>query len=57
MTLAEIVVVRSTTIAADVPRRAAAGRPEIGSPDDELRLASFGFVVRLREVYRTSGPG
>ena len=58
-TVAEIVVLRSTAVAAEILRRAPDGawreHPDIIAADDELRLDSIGFAVPLREVYRTSG--
>jgi Uma2 family endonuclease len=58
-TVAETVVLRSTAIAAEILRRAPDGawreQPDIIAADDELRLDSIGFVVPLRDVYRTSG--
>jgi Uma2 family endonuclease len=58
-TVAEIVVLRSTAIAAEILRRAPDGawreQPDIIAADGELRLDSIGFAVPLREVYRTSG--
>ena len=58
-TVAEIVVLRSTAIAAEILRRAPDGgwpeQPDIIAEDDELRLDSIGFAVPLRDVYRTSG--
>jgi Uma2 family endonuclease len=58
-TVAEIVVLRSTAIAAEVLRRAPGGawpkQPDIIDADGELRLDSIGFATPLRDVYRTSG--
>ena len=55
----EIVVIHSSTIVAEVSRRAPDGawqlQPDVQGPDDELRLDSIGFAAPLREVYRTSG--
>jgi Uma2 family endonuclease len=57
-TVAEIVVLRSTAIAAEVLRRAPNGewprQPDIIDADDALRLDSIGFTVPLREAYRTT---
>ncbi len=58
-TVAEIVILRSTAIAAEVLRRRPDGTwPEqaeaIGAEDD-LRLDGIGFVVPLRAAYRTAG--
>jgi Uma2 family endonuclease len=58
-TVAEIVVLRSTAIAAEILRRAPDGawpdQPDIIAADGELRLDSVGFAMPLRDVYRTSG--
>jgi Uma2 family endonuclease len=58
-TVAEIVVVRSTAIAAEVLRRSPDGtwpeQPDTIAADDELRLPSIGFVAKLRDAYRTTG--
>jgi Uma2 family endonuclease len=58
-TVAEIVVLRSTAIAAEILRRAPDGtwpeQPDIIAADGELRLDSIGFAVPLRDVHRTSG--
>lgn len=57
--LAEIVVLRSTAIAAEVLRRGPDGtwpeHPEILDRDAELRLDSIGFAAPLRDACRTSG--
>lgn len=57
--VAEILVVRSTVMAAEILRRGPDGtwpqQPDIIGPDDELRLASIGFATKLRGVYRTTG--
>ena len=57
--LAEIVVLRSTAIAAEVLLRRPDGtwpeHPEILDADTELRLDSVGFAAPLRDAYRTSG--
>ena len=58
-TAAEIVVLRSTSIAAEVLRRGPDGawpqQPEIIAEHGELRLDSIGFVALLRDAYRTTG--
>jgi Uma2 family endonuclease len=59
--VAEVVVLRSTAVAAEVLRRRPDGSwPEqaenIGG-DEELRLESIGFVAPLRSAYRTTGLG
>ena len=58
-TLAEIVVLRSTAIAAELLRRRPDGTwpqtPDIVGTDGELRLESIGFAVPLRDAYRTTG--
>ena len=57
-TVAEIVVLRSTAIAAEVLRRGPDGawpqQPELLDADGELRLNSIGFAVPLRAAYRTT---
>lgn len=57
--VAEILVVRSTAIAAEVLRRAPDGtwpqQPDIVTAAGELRLDSIGFAVQLRDAYRTTG--
>jgi Uma2 family endonuclease len=57
-TVAEIAVLRSTSIAAEVLRRGPDGawpqQPEINAEQDELRLDSIGFVAPLRDAYRTT---
>ncbi len=57
-TVAEIVVLRSTAIAAEVLRRSPNGEwpqhPDIIAADGELRLDSIGFTVLLRDAYRTT---
>ena len=57
--VAEIVVIDSQRIAAEVMRRDADGvwtaPVERLGPDDTLRLASIGFVAPLRAAYRTAG--
>jgi len=58
-TVAEIVVLHSATMVAEITRRAPDGRwseqPDIIDADGELRLDSIGFAAPLRESYRTSG--
>ena len=60
-TVAEIVILRSTSIAAEVLRRAADGswpeQPEIIGADGELRIESIGFAEPLRSAYRGAGLG
>ena len=60
-TVAEIVVLRSTSVAAEVLRRQPDGewpqQPEIVGGDGELRLDSIGFAEPLRAAYRTAGLG
>lgn len=57
-TVAEIVVLRSTAIVAEVLRRTPDGawpaEPEMIGADGELRLNSIGFVAPLRSAYRTT---
>jgi hypothetical protein len=57
-TVAEIVVLRSTAIAAEVLRRAPNGewpqQPDIIDTAGELRLDSIGFAVPLRDAYLTT---
>jgi Uma2 family endonuclease len=57
--LAEIVVLRSTAIAAEILRRRADGtrpaQPEIVDVDGERRLDSIGFAAPPRAAHRTSG--
>jgi Uma2 family endonuclease len=57
-TVAEIVVLRSTAIAAEVLRRTPNGewpqQPDIIDAAGELRLDSIGFTVPLRDAYRTT---
>ena len=57
-TVAEIVVLRSTAIAAEVLRRGPDGawpqQPDIVDADGELRLDSIGFAAPLRAAYRTT---
>jgi Uma2 family endonuclease len=58
-TVAEIVIVSSVRIAAEVLRRGADGawpaQPEPIGPDGTLRLDSIGFAAPLRDVYRSAG--
>jgi Uma2 family endonuclease len=58
-TVAEIVVLRSTAVAAEVLRRQPDGswpkQAENIGGDEELRLESIGFVAPLRSAYRTTG--
>lgn len=60
-TVKEIVVLRSTAIAAEILRRAPDGvwppEPDFIGADGELRLDTIGFTAPLRSVYRTSGLG
>jgi Uma2 family endonuclease len=55
----EIVLVRSTSIAAEVLRRQSdgswPGEPQYIDADGELALESIGFRIPLRAAYRTSG--
>jgi Uma2 family endonuclease len=57
----EIIVLRSTAIAAEVLRRRSDGswpeQAETVGPDAELRLDSVGFAEPLRLAYRTAGVG
>jgi Uma2 family endonuclease len=57
-TVAEIVVLRSTAIAAEVLRRGLDGawppQPDLVDADGELRLDSIGFAAPLRLAYRTT---
>ena len=56
--VAEIVVLRSTAIAAEVLRRTPDGswppQPDIVEAEGELRLDSIGFAAPLRDAYRTT---
>ena len=56
--VAEIVVLRSTSIAAEVLRRGPDGawpaQPDLVNADGELRLDSIGFATPLRAAYRTT---
>ena len=58
-TVAEIVVLRSTAIVAEILRRQPNGtwpeQPEIVDADGELRLDSIGYAAPLRLAYRTTG--
>ena len=58
-TVAEIVILRSTAIGAEVLRRGPdgtwPGQAEIVGADGELRLDSIGFAAPLRAAYRTAG--
>jgi Uma2 family endonuclease len=60
-TVAEIVLLRSTSVQAEVLRRQPDGswpaEPEILSGDEALRLDSIGFVEPLRSAYRTTELG
>ena len=60
-TVAEIVLLRSTSVQAEILRRQPDGswpeQPEVVSDDGELRLDSIGFAEPLRSAYRTSGVG
>jgi hypothetical protein len=60
-TVTEIVILRSTSIAAEILRRGPDGawppQPDILDADGEIRLDSIGFAVPLRSVYRTTGLG
>jgi Uma2 family endonuclease len=57
--VAEIVLIRSTSIGAEVLRRQNDGswpeEPEYLRPEDDLVMESISFRARLRAVYRTSG--
>lgn len=57
-TVAEIVVLHSTAVVAEVLRRTPKGgwppQPDIIEPDSELRLDSLGFAAPLRDAYRTT---
>jgi Uma2 family endonuclease len=57
--LAEIVVLRSTAITAEILRRGTDGtwpeQPQIVDADGDLRLDSIGFAAPLRAAYRTTG--
>jgi Uma2 family endonuclease len=57
--VAEIAVVHSTAIAAEILRRGPGGtwpqQADFIGADGELRLDSIGFAAPLRDAYRTSG--
>jgi Uma2 family endonuclease len=57
--LAEIVVLHTTVVAAEILRRGPDGvwprEPEVIGAEETLRLDSIGFAGPLRDVYRTSG--
>ena len=57
-TVAEIVVLHSTAVLAEVLRRAPDGAwlavPEAVAADGQLRLSSIGFAAPLRDAYRTT---
>jgi len=59
LTVAEIVVLHSTAVAAEVLRRRPDGtwprQPEIVDGQGMLRLDSIGFTAPLRDAYRTTG--
>jgi Uma2 family endonuclease len=61
LTVAEIVVLRSTAIAAEILRRGPDGawppQPDMVDADGELRLDSIGFAAPLRSPCRTAGLG
>jgi Uma2 family endonuclease len=58
-TVMEVVVLRSTAIAAEILRRGPSGtwprQPEIIEAEGTLRLDSIGFAAPLRDAYRTTG--
>lgn len=60
-TVAEIVLLRSTSVQAENLRRLPDGswpaQPEMVGDDGELRLDSIGFAEPLRAAYRTVGVG
>ncbi|MGH7153141.1 MAG: Uma2 family endonuclease [Acetobacteraceae bacterium] len=60
-TVIEIVILRSTSIAAEVLRRGADGswpeQPKIVGDAGELRIDSVGFAEPLRSAYRGAGLG
>jgi Uma2 family endonuclease len=60
-TVTEIVLLRSTSVQAEILRRQPDGswpeQPEIIGGDGELRLDTIGFAEPLRSAYRTSGVG
>jgi Uma2 family endonuclease len=57
-TVAEIVVLHSTAIAAEVLRRGPSGiwprQPQVVDAEGMLRLDSIGFAAPLRDAYRTT---
>jgi Uma2 family endonuclease len=57
-TVAEIVVVHSSAMVAEVLRRTSDGawpeQPDVVDAASELRLDSIGFAAPLREAYRTT---
>jgi Uma2 family endonuclease len=59
VSVAEIVVLNSTRVFAELHRRAPDGTwaagPDDVAADGELRLDSIGFAAPLRAAYRTSG--
>ena len=59
--VAEIILLRSTAIRAEILRRRPDGawpeQPEILDADSELRIDSIGFAEPLRAAYRTAGLG
>lgn len=60
-TVAEIVILRTSSVIAEVLRRQPDGfwpeQPEMVGADGELRLDSIGFAEPLRSAYRTAGLG
>jgi len=56
--VAEIVVLRSTSVAAEILTRSPDGtwpqQPDLVDADDKLRLDSIGFAAPLRAAYRTT---
>ncbi|HYZ64031.1 MAG TPA: Uma2 family endonuclease, partial [Acetobacteraceae bacterium] len=59
--VAEIVLVSSTAVAAEVLRRRPDGtwpeQPELVGPDGPLRIAAIGFEAPLAALYRTTPLG
>ncbi len=57
--VAEIVVLHSTAMVAEILRRSTDGawpqQPDIIAADGELRLDNIGFAALLRDAYRTTG--
>lgn len=57
-TVAEIAVLHSTAVLAEVLRRTPDGvwpaQPEVVAAGDELRLDSIGFAAPLQDAYRTT---